>query len=373
MWAGAWSGDQRASKMRGARWWRLAVLGAMVALTVAACGSGEPASPEDAADPAGEEQAGEVEDEGGDDEDAFPDGDASTVRIGTQPWIGYGPWYIAVDQGFDEANGLDVELVSFTTDQDLNSALAAGQMEGANMAAQTFLTLLARDADIRLVFLEDAAYEADAIIAGEEITEVSDLAGQQVAYEEGATSDILLRQALEDHGMTIADVEPVFTPAADAGAAAIAGRVPAAVTYEPYLTTAMAEDDSISIIYSGADAPGLISDLLAVGADFAEDNPDAVTALATVWEESLAFLTENPEEGREIIANAVGAPVDELETAFEGVEFYTLDDSFEQLADGGEYHDTLENINRILIEQGALDEEPDFASAISLEYLEAAR
>ena len=39
-------------------------------------------------------------------------------------------------------------------------------------------------------------------------------------------------------------------PAADAGAALIAGKVPVAVTYEPYLTLAMAAEHKVKMIYS---------------------------------------------------------------------------------------------------------------------------
>ena len=42
--------------------------------------------------------------------------------------------------------------------------------------------------------------------------------------------------------MTIADIQKVPMPAADAGAALIAGKVPVAVTYEPYLTLAMQQN-----------------------------------------------------------------------------------------------------------------------------------
>ena len=30
------------------------------------------------------------------------------VKVGINPWIGYGPWYIAKEKGFDKANGVDI-------------------------------------------------------------------------------------------------------------------------------------------------------------------------------------------------------------------------------------------------------------------------
>ncbi len=88
------------------------------------------------------------------------------VRIGTQPWIGYGPWWIAQDQGMFEKHGLQAELIDFVQDTEVNAAFAAGEMDAANLATHTAIKLFANGVDLRVVLLEDASYEADAIIAG---------------------------------------------------------------------------------------------------------------------------------------------------------------------------------------------------------------
>ena len=49
--------------------------------------------------------------------------------------------------------------------------------------------------------------KADAILAGAAITDVASLKGKTVAYEEGATSDLLLNYALQQNGMTLQDVQ----------------------------------------------------------------------------------------------------------------------------------------------------------------------
>ena len=102
--------------------------------------------------------------------------------------------------------------------------------------------MVAAGLPVKIVTLLDFSLSADAIVAGKDIASVADLKGKQVAFEEGTTSDILLNYALASHGMTLADIEPVPMPAADAGSALIAGRVPAAVTYEPYISAARAQE-----------------------------------------------------------------------------------------------------------------------------------
>ena len=45
------------------------------------------------------------------------------IRMGVQPWVGNGPYWIAEEKGFDEKHGLKIETVSFEQDADVNAAL----------------------------------------------------------------------------------------------------------------------------------------------------------------------------------------------------------------------------------------------------------
>ena len=201
------------------------------------------------------------------------------MRIGTQPWIGYGPWWIAQDQGMFEKHGLQAELIDFVQDTEVNAAFAAGEMDAANLATHTAIKLFANGVDLRVVLLEDASYEADAIIAGAGIDAIADLAGKTVAYEEGSTSDLLLNYALAENGMSLADINTAPMPASDAGATMIAGQVEVAVTYEPYIAAAIAANPEIKLLYTAGERPGMISDVLAVPAKFLAEQPDAARAL----------------------------------------------------------------------------------------------
>ncbi len=50
-----------------------------------------------------------------------------SVSMGTEPWIGYAPWYIAQQEGYFTKYGLKVNIVNFEEDADRNAALVAGQ------------------------------------------------------------------------------------------------------------------------------------------------------------------------------------------------------------------------------------------------------
>ena len=53
----------------------------------------------------------------------------TNVTMGTEPWIGYAPWWIAQKEGFFAKNGLNVKIVNFQTDADRDSALVAGRTD----------------------------------------------------------------------------------------------------------------------------------------------------------------------------------------------------------------------------------------------------
>ncbi len=291
-----------------------------------------------------------------------------TVRIGTQPWIGYGPWWIAQEKGMFAKYGIEAELIDFVTDTEVNAAFASGNMDVANVASHTAIKLFANGVDLRVVLLEDVSNAADAILAPSAIATVADLAGKTVAYEEGSTSDLLLNYALLQSGMSLADINPAPMPAADAGAALIAGQVDSAVTYEPYISEAINQNSDIQLLYTAAERSGLISDVLAARAQFAGENPDVMRNLLKVWDEAVTFLRANPEEGRAIIAEAVGSSPEELVTAFDGVAFYNLDENVQFLAFGSENAaGRLQDVQTVALAIGLIDEPLDLDQLVDAE------
>src|SRR5437868_1280869 len=59
--------------------------------------------------------------------------------------------FIADDQGFLKANGLDAEIRNYPSSADATNALAAGEIVGAQPSAQIVNSLLGRGADIKVL------------------------------------------------------------------------------------------------------------------------------------------------------------------------------------------------------------------------------
>ena len=289
------------------------------------------------------------------------------VRIGTQPWIGYGPWWIAKEKGLFEKYGLEAELIDFLEDKEVNAAFASGNMEAANLATHTAIKLFSVGVDLKLVLLEDVSTSADAILAGEEIKSIADLKGKQVAYEEGTTSDLLLNYALMQNDMTLDDINAVPMPASDAGTALMTGKVPAAVTYEPYISEALKENAKLKALYKAEERPGLISDVLVISGKFAKEQPEAAKALLKVWGEALDLYNKDNKAGQAIIAEAVGSAPEDLVTAFDGVEFYDLAANQKDLT--GDFVDTIKDVAEVSLAIGLFEEIPDLTKLVDASFL----
>lgn len=271
----------------------------------------------------------------------------ATIKLGVQPWLGYGPWWIAKEKGFFKKHNLDTEVINFTWDADMGAAIASGNVHVIAAATNFLITIRNQKADLQGFLVLDASYQADAVLAPAAIKTIADLKGKSVAYEAGSTSDLLINYALKDNAMTIKEIKPVQMAAADAGLALIAGRVDAAVTYEPYISAALKQGQGYHVLYTAAEKPGLISDLALADRQFIEKNPEVIKSLILAWDDAVTFLKEHPEEGGKIIADAVHSPMDEFKTAMDGVHIYDLKGNKQIL--GGEFQEAMANIGQIML------------------------
>ncbi len=329
------------------------------ALLMVACG-GQQAAP--AGHSAGETPAA-AEQEGG------AQGELLSLKMGLQPWIGNGPWWIAAEKGLFAKHGLEVELVSFLQDADMNAAFVSDHIQVANLATHTTLRMAAKDnLDLKGILYMDESLEADAILAPQAITSVEQLKGKKIAYEEGTTSDLLLQKALKDKGMGINDVEAVFMPAANAGLSLIPGQVEAAVTYAPYIQEVLekGKQQGIHVIYSGKDAPGLISDIVVAKSTYLAEHPEVKEKLRQVWDEALTYWQENEEEGNQIVAAGSGSKPEELTPVLAGLKFYTTAETAEKAA-SGELLETVKTIHSLMVESEGLKADLDLEKLLDLQ------
>lgn len=297
------------------------------------------------------------------------DGGTPKIRMATEPWIGYGAWYVAEDQGFFGDNGIKVEQNVFNNDSDLNASFVSGQVDVANVATHTAIRLIQQGLDAKIIMIEDVSETADAILAPKSIGSIADLKGKSVAYEQGTTSDLLLNYALDANNMTLADINPVPLNASDAGAALIAGQVDAAVTYEPYITSAIGEDKDLDRLYTAGEQPGLISDVLIASTSYIDSHKKELSALVKSWGQSIDYYDANSDDARATIAKGVGEDPADLTTAFDGVKYYNAADNASDMP--GDFRTkTMPLVLKAAKGAKIIEGDPDLDSLIDTQFVE---
>ncbi|GAB3259518.1 aliphatic sulfonate ABC transporter substrate-binding protein [Kineosporia babensis] len=297
--------------------------------------------------------------------------DAVELSIAINPWIGYGPWYVAQAKGFDHENGIDLKFVNFVDNKDLYAAVASGRLDSTHALVSTALRFQATEVPLKVALFQDISTKADALIGAEGIGSVADLRGKKVAFEEGGGHEMLLRLALEKAGLSIEDVDAVPLAADKAGAALISGQVDAAVTYEPYISQTLKESAGASVVTSAGDFPGIISDVWEVSEKFAEENPEAVTGALAAWNKGVEFFRTNQDEAIKIVAEVAEVTPEELAETYGGVELYNTQESLEYLK--SDFQPLAENILGIMKEQDSIEGDADPATLVDTSYLEGVK
>ena len=271
---------------------------------------------------------------------------AETLTLAHSTWVGYGPFYIARDKGFFEEEGVDIELRIMENTPLKMGAFMAGQVDLVASTADEFPIYMKPGTPVKYFLAVDNSNGGDGVVSNKEIETVADLKGRTVAFEEGSVSQFFINALLLEAGLGQDDIEMVNMTATDAGAAFVADRVDAAVTWEPHLTQGEQTEHGHRLIDS-SQKPGLIVDVVAATQDTIDKHGDKLKAFNRAWQRALEFLASNPAEGFQMMADGVGgwlADPAEFEAVATGVEYLDIDRNMEMFGTSdspGQLHNTL--------------------------------
>ena len=252
---------------------------------------------------------------------------AAPLRIGYSIWVGYGPLFLAKEKGY--YGKTEVQLTNVEDPKQRFTALAAGQLDGLVSTIDTMVLYLKTGKEYQYVLALDDSNGGDGIVAKRTINAVKELKGKKVAFAEGSVSHFFLSVLLKQAGLKQADIESVNMTAGDAGAAFVAGKVDAAVTWEPWLTKGKKTDFG-HVLVDSSKTPGLITDVLILRRDVIEKRRGDVQAVVKGWNQAVAFWEKNPKEGNAIMAKAVGGWLKELkdwEETIAGIKYHNAKDN----------------------------------------------
>lgn len=240
------------------------------------------------------------------------------IIIGYVIWPGYVGLYIADDKGYFKENGLDIHLKSYPGLVDLSKDYLAGNIQGRTNLTLDAINEAYTGLDHKVVAAIDYSNGSDGIIASKNIKEFREIKGKRVAFEYETLEEFFLRYALDQHGLGLEDIVPINLSPENSAKAMISGEADAAVTYEPFMGQALL-DSGGNTIYSSANAPGLITDILTFRSDFINENRETVTAIVEAYFRAVRFWKENPAEANIIIAKRLNTTADQVPAQMQGI------------------------------------------------------
>jgi NitT/TauT family transport system substrate-binding protein len=230
---------------------------------------------------------------------------AEPLKIGYSIWVGYGPLFLAREKGFFKEQNVEVHLVNVEDTKESFLAVRAGRLDGVVSTIDTMVLYLQTGKEFQYVLALDDSAGGDGIVVRKEIKSIKDLKGKRVAVSEGSVSQFFLNVLLKDSGMSQKDIHVINMKQGDAGAAFVAEKVDAAVTWEPWLSKGKAAPHGRMLVDSSK-TPGLITDVMIFRRDVIEKRAKEIQGVANAWNKAVAYWEKNPAESNEIMARAVG-------------------------------------------------------------------
>ena len=293
--------------------------------------------------------------------------------IGQSSWIGFAPLFIAQDKGFFKAHGADVEIQSIESKADSKSALAANRIQGVSTSADTQVVNAAAGIDIAQIFALDTSAGGDGIIAKKEYKDIESLKGKKVALDTTGGADFFWFQyLLRDLGMSLDDFDVQSMSAGNAGAAFVAGKVDAAITWQPWLSKAEGTDFGYTMMDSTA-SPGVIIDTFAMKKDYIAEHPEVAQAIVDGWYDALDYIKSNPDDAIAIMAKHLGEDAEATKGEMGDVIFY--DEAQNKAYYGtsenpGDFYKIMDVASDLWLEVGLIDTPVEAASIIDDSFLD---
>ena len=278
-------------------------------------------------------------------------------------WIGYAPLYIAEANGYFENYGINPTLTINEDESTYAAAMFSKSIYGMGQVLDREIISYASGTPETVLLAMDESTGGDGIVASAEIQSIEDLKGKKGGLDTSSTAYFFFLTVLDSVGMTKDDVTIVDMDSDFTGPSFIAGEIDAAVTWEPFLSTA-GEREGGHLLLSSADFPGTIVDVLTVRTDLSEE---AKQALANAWYDAIDFLEANPEEAAKIMSEGLELSMEDTLGELSGVTFFGREENAQFIDKNNEknIYDVAGRAMRFWLEEGIIDEEIDLDQFIN--------
>jgi len=256
---------------------------------------------------------------------------AEPLKIGYSDWPGWVAWEIGIKKGWFEEAGVEVDFTWMDYVESMD-AYVAGKLDAVCMTNGDALVTGATGKPSVGIILNDFSNGNDMIVAKPGIEDLEGLKGKKVGVEEGFVCHLLLLKALEMNEIDPSTVEVVNTPTNETPQVLEAGAVDAIGAWQPSSGLALKAVPGSKPVFTSADAPGIIYDLLYVSPESLEQRGEDWAKVVEVWYKIVDFIKaeENLDEALAILSARVNLKPEEYEPFFKGTYILPLEEALKR-------------------------------------------
>jgi NitT/TauT family transport system substrate-binding protein len=262
---------------------------------------------------------------------------AEPLKIAYSDWPGWVAWEIGIQKGWFKEAGVEVDFKWYDYVESMD-AYSAGNVDAVCMTNGDALVTGATGKPSVGIIINDFSNGNDMIVAAPGIKSLKDLEGKKVGLEEGFVTHLLLLTGLKMNNIDPAKVTIVNTPTNETPQVLGAKAVDAIGAWQPSSGQALKALPGSKAVFTSADSPGIIYDLLYVSPESLEKRRDDWAKVVKVWYRIVEFIRdeENTDEALKILSTRVSITPEEYEPFLKGTYILTLDEALKrwEKADG---------------------------------------
>ena len=295
-------------------------------------------------------------------------------KVAWSIYAGWMPWDYAGSSGilkkWADAYGISINLIRMDYLPSVE-AYVAQQVDACVMTNMECLDMpSASGIDSTILIVGDYSNGNDALLVRDNL-KVKDLKGKEISLVELSVSHYLLARCLEMNGMKESDVKVINTSDSDIGPVFLSNSSQKAViTWNP-IVMEIEQTPGVSKIFTSADIPGEILDLMVVNTKTLKKHPQLGKALTGAWYEIMGIMcTKGPKTfaALEQMAKASGCTLTEYKSQLKTTALFCTPEEAVKFTESAEIKKKMDFVRQFCFKHGLLGENAKSVDVVGIQY-----
>lgn len=243
---------------------------------------------------------------------------AAPIKIGIIDWTGYYPFILADKAGLFNTNNVQVRIERYASSKTVMQAMKDGEIQGAALTLDEVFSLIGSGFKCKVVLILVYSMGGDMIIGQKDVGSIAELEGRTIGYAGTVLAQYLLERALDKNYERRLSVKLIEVQADNWLTAFKEKSVDALVCFNPVASILLNEEEG-NLLFSSAEIPFEIIDVLIFSESFYDDNKAAITNILKSWFDALTYLDKNPDKAADLLSSVKNISPEEYEQELKGL------------------------------------------------------